>query len=524
MKKTGEEIEFLKNLEENFERAAPVKKVADELSEAGYEPYLVGGCLRDLLIGKIPHDWDLTTNAKPEEIQKVFPESIYENKFGTVGVKTEAKDPAMALVEVTTFRTEGVYTDKRHPDEVKFSDNVEDDLARRDFTVNAMAYLVESDKRNVKGLVDPFGGKEDLKNKVIRAVGNPAERFEEDALRLMRAVRFGAQLGFEIEKKTSEAIREKAGLLEFIAKERIREEFCKMLMTPRAAEGVYRLEELGLLKYVMPELREGIKMDQNLHHIYTVFEHNVNALAYAAKENFPLHLRIASLLHDVGKPKSRGWKVGPKGSRTNKGEKGEWTFYQHQYIGEKIVIPMLDRLKFPKKDIEKIALLVREHMFAFDAEIGTARGARRFVNRVGMENVEDLMRLREADRIGSGTAVAVPMRLRKFKAMIEIAMKDPISAKTLKINGGDVMKLLKIPPGPKVGSVLAVLLENVLDDPKLNDKKKLLAEAEKLGKMGDKELLALREKAKKEIEAAQARVDEGVLAQYGVKGVKYPSK
>ncbi len=511
-----------------------IKLVIDDLISSGYQAYLVGGCLRDLLLGKIPHDWDLTTNAKPEEIQKVFPDSVYENKFGTVGVKTASKDPSMALVEVTTFRTEGVYTDKRHPDEVKFSDNVEDDLARRDFTVNAMAYLVTSDKRNVQGLVDPFGGKEDLQNKIIRAVGNPSERFEEDALRLMRAVRFGAQLGFsagggpasgwEIEKKTAAAIKEKAGLLEFIAKERIREEFCKMLMSQRAAEGVRKLEELGLLKYVMPELREGVGMDQNLHHVFTVFDHNVNALNYAVEQKFPLYLRLAALLHDVGKPRSRGWKTKPGGTRMNNGEKGEWTFYQHQYIGEKIAIPMLDRLKFSKKEIEKIALLVREHMFAFDAEIGTATGARRFVSRVGMENVEDLMKLRECDRIGSGTAVAVPMRLRKFKAMIEIAMKDPISAKTLKINGEDVMKLLKIQPGPKVGAVLAVLLENVLDDPKLNDKKKLLAEAEKLGKMTEKELVALREKAKKEIEAAQKRVDEGVMAQYGVKGSMKKSK
>jgi hypothetical protein len=258
-------------------------------------------------------------------------------------------------------------------------------------------------------------------------------------------------------------------------------------------------------------------MDQNLHHIYTVFEHNVNALDYAAKQDFPLVLRLAALLHDVGKPRSRGWKGNPRGTRVNKGEKGEWTFYQHQYIGEKMVLPMLDRLKFSKKVIEKIALLVREHMFAFDAEIGTARGARRFVSRVGQENVEDLMKLRECDRIGSGTAVAVPMRLRKFKAMIEIALKDPISAKTLKINGKDIMDFLKISPGPKVGAVLAVLLEKVLDKPELNKKESLLKEVKKLGELSERELSALREKARKEIESAQQRIDEGVMAQYGVK-------
>ncbi len=495
-----------------------VKSVADQLAAAGHKAYLVGGCLRDLLLGKNPKDWDLTTDAKPEEIQKVFPDSVYENKFGTVGVKTRAEDPAMALVEVTTFRKEGKYTDKRHPDEITFAKDIEEDLSRRDFTVNAIASLVSADQRRAEVLVDPFGGKEDLLNKVIRAVGKAGERFEEDALRLMRAVRFSAQLDFKIEEETAKAIKEKSGLLEFIAKERIRDELCKLIMTEHAGAGIHRMAELGLLKYVLPELAEGIGMDQNLHHKYTVFEHNLRALDYAVGQKFPLHLRLAALLHDVGKPRSRGWKPTPKGTRENKGAKGEWTFYQHQYIGEKLTVEALDRLKFAKKDIEQVALLVREHMFSFDAEIGTARGARRFVNRVGQENVEDLMKLRECDRIGSGTAVAVPARLRKFKAMIEIAMKDPISAKTLKINGQDVMKTLKIAPGPKVGAVLAVLLENVLDDPKLNDKEKLLEEAKRLGKLGDQELADMRAKAREEIEAEQQRIDEGVMAQYGVKG------
>lgn len=496
-----------------------VKSVADQLIAAGHKAYLVGGCLRDLLLEKSPKDWDLTTDAKPEQIQKIFPDSLYENKFGTVGVKTRSEDPTLAVVEVTTFRKEGKYTDKRHPDEITFAKNVEEDLSRRDFTINAMASLVPKDE-----LVDPFGGEKDLKNKTIRAVGDAAERFEEDALRLMRAVRFSAQLGFEIEKSTAEAVKEKAGLLEFIAKERIRDEFFKLLMTDNAGAGIRRMDELGLLRYVAPEICEGVGMDQNLHHTYTVFEHNVRALEYAVSQKFPLHLRIAALLHDVGKPQARGWKATAKGTRVNKGEKGEWTFYQHQYIGEKLSVEVLDRLRAPKQLTEQVALLVREHMFSFDSEIGTARGARRFVSRVGQENVEDLMKLRECDRIGSGTAVAVPARLRKFKAMIEIAMKDPISAKTLKINGQDVMKNLKIEPGPKVGAVLAVLLERVIDDPKLNDKEKLLAEAKKLGKLSDEELADMRAKARKEIELAQERIDEEVMSQYGVKGSAKKSK
>lgn len=493
-----------------------VKLIADKLAASGYQVFLVGGCLRDLLLGAVPKDWDLTTDARPDEIAKIFPDSVYENKFGTVGVKTRSADPTLAVVEVTTFRKEGKYTDKRHPDKITFAKNVEEDLSRRDFTVNALALSLSNGTE--EEIVDPFGGREDLQKKMIRAVGDAGERLEEDALRLMRAVRFSAQLGFEIEEKTAKAVKEKAGLLEFIAKERIRDEFFKLLMTDDAGGGVRRMEELGLLKHAVPEICEGVGMDQNLHHQYTVFEHNVRALEYAVDQKFPLHLRVAALLHDVGKPGSRGWKATPKGTRLNKGEKGEWTFYQHQYIGERLAVEALDRLRAPKQLIEQVALLVREHMFSFDAEIGTARGARRFVNRVGQENVDDLMKLRECDRIGSGTAVAVPARLRKFKAMIEIAMKDPISAKTLKINGQDVMRALKIEPGPKVGAVLAVLLEKVLDNPKLNNEKILLAEAEKLGKMGDKELADLRVQARLEIENAQQRIDEEVMAQYGVRG------
>jgi len=510
----------LKNLEQRFEEAKEIKDVSDKLTDAGFEPYLVGGCLRDLLLGQKPKDWDFTTNAKPEQIQKTFPESVYENQFGTVAVKTGSEDPAMKIVEVTTFRKEGKYTDKRHPDEVKFAETVEEDLSRRDFTINAMAYQVTTGVRRTAGLVDPFGGRRDLENKLIRAVGNPAERFQEDALRLMRAVRLATRLGFEIEEKTAEAIKANAGLIEFIAKERIAQELEKLLMTENAGNGIRKMEKLGLLKYVIPELCEGVEMDQNMHHIYTVFEHNVHALEYASSKKFPLYLRLASLLHDVGKPKSRDWEARPEGTRINQGKRGEWTFYQHQYIGERMVLEILDRLKFPRKEIEKIALLVREHMFSYDPEMGTTRGARRFVNRVGVENVDDLMKLREADRIGSGVEVAVPYRLRHFKAMIERAMKDPISAKMLKVKGKDIMDELSIEPGPKVGAVLAILLEKALDNPEFNEKEKLLKEVQTLGKLSDKKLSEMREQAKKQAVEAQKRVDEAIMTQYRVESVK----
>ncbi len=279
-----------------FSAPKEVIAVAKTLAEGGFEAYLVGGCVRDVLLGREPKDWDIATNARPEEMQKLFPDSVYENDFGTVGVKTESEDPKLRVIEITTYRIEGKYTDKRHPDEVKFATKIEDDLARRDFTVNALAMNFAED------VIDPFGGKDDLKKKVICTVGKPEERFGEDALRLMRAVRFAVELDFTIEPATRKAIEKLAGELEMIAKERVRDELIKILMTPSAAKGIILLEELGLLKYVLPELREGVGIGQNKHHIYTVFEHNVRALDYSAKKNYSLAVRMASLLHDVGKP------------------------------------------------------------------------------------------------------------------------------------------------------------------------------------------------------------------------------
>src|SRR3989339_576106 len=224
-------MEFLKNLEDKFEKTEEVRDIADKLTDAGFEPYLVGGCLRDLLLGKNPKDWDLTTNAKPEEIQKIFPDSVYENKFGTVGIKTKSEDPTLKLVEVTTFRLEGKYTDKRHPDEIKFAKTVEDDLSRRDFTINAIALdpsgLSLLDPKGRES-IDPYNGQKDIRAKLIRCVGNSNERFNEDALRLMRAVRFAMELNFNIEEDTKLSINKNAKLLSFIAKERVKDELIKI--------------------------------------------------------------------------------------------------------------------------------------------------------------------------------------------------------------------------------------------------------------------------------------------------------
>ncbi|MBI4991841.1 MAG: CCA tRNA nucleotidyltransferase [Candidatus Harrisonbacteria bacterium] len=478
------------------------------LEKANFEAYLVGGCLRDLLIGKEPKDWDVATNAKPEELQKLFPESVYENQFGTVGVKTGSEDSALKIVEITTYRLEGKYTDKRHPDEVRFAKTVEEDLSRRDFTINAMALRCDTNIRmrandtNEYGLVDPYGGKNDLKNKIIRAVGNPEERFQEDALRMMRAVRFMAQLGFTIEAETGEAIKKHSGLLEFISKERVRDELSKLLMTENAADGIRKMQELGLLKQALPELTEGVEMGQNKHHIYSVFEHNVRSLDYAIKQNFPLHLRLASLLHDVGKP------------RAKRGDGPDSTFYGHQVVGEKMALEILDRLHFSREDVEKIALLVREHMFVYDPETFTDAGARRLLRRVGKENIDDLFKLREADRIGSGVPKAQPYRLRHLKFRVEKVSQDPISAKMLKVNGADVMREANIQPGPKIGFVLSILLEEVLDDPILNEKEKLIERIKALGQMEEKQLAEMAKFAKKSADEAQGRIEEEIKKKY----------
>lgn len=479
-----------------------VLDIGAALKKAGFKAYLVGGCVRDLLLDKEPKDWDVATSATPEQIQKIFSGSVYENNFGTVGVKTDSSDPALKIIEVTTYRLEGKYTDKRHPDEIKFAKTIEEDLARRDFTVNALALEVGSLKLEI---IDPYGGQKDLNEKIIRAVGNPEERFKEDALRLMRSIRFAAQLGFTIEKNTEEAAIKHAGLLEFISKERVRDEFSKLIMTDNAAAAVEEMRKTGFLKYVIPELSEGFGVAQNKHHIYTIFEHNIRSLDYAAINNFPLHLRLAALLHDVGK------------TRAKRGEGTDATFYGHQVIGERMVVEILDRLRFSKDMIEKIAVLIREHMFVYDPEAVTDAGARRLLRRVGPENVEDLLLLREADRIGSGVPKAQPYRLRHLRFRLEKVSNDPISAKMLKVNGEDIMRELKIAPGPKIGSILAILLEEVLDDPALNDKDLLADRIKYFSKLNDKQLVEMAKFAKKSANEAQTRIEEEIKKRYFVK-------
>ncbi len=459
-----------------------VVDIIEKLNSAGFQGYAVGGCVRDLLLDNEPKDWDVTTNAKPEEIQNLFPEHVYENTFGTVAIKTGSEKPELALIEVTPYRIEGKYTDKRHPDNIKFADKLEDDLSRRDFTINAMAVDVDGK------VTDLFNGQKDLKSKVIRTVGDAEERFGEDALRLLRAVRFATVLGFKIENKTLEALNKNSNWLIAISKERIRDEFVKIINSDNAYEGILLLYETGLLKHIVPELLEGVGVGQNLHHIYTVWEHNTLALKYAISKNYSLEVRLGSLFHDIGKPK------------TKRGDGKNSTFYGHDVVGAKITAEIMDRLKFPKDISEKIIKLVRYHLFYYNVDEVTESSVRRLLVNVGPENINDLIKIREADRIGSGTPKAVPYKLRHLKYIIDKVSHDPISVKMLKVNGEDVLKELETKPGPKVGLILNYLLAEVIDDPKKNTKEYLEQRIHELDKKSPEELKKSLEKIEKAIE------------------------
>jgi tRNA nucleotidyltransferase/poly(A) polymerase len=379
------------------------------------------------------------------------------------------------------------------------------------------AGLAELDKEVLAShLVDPFRGQDDLEGKIIRTVRDPEERFEEDALRLMRAVRFvvelgsysignGSASGWQIDGETRLAIERKAGLLEMIAKERVRDELIKILMADRAAAGILLLEELDLLRYIIPELREGLGVGQNKHHIYTVFEHNLRALDYAVKKNYSLAVRLASLLHDVGKPRSK------------KGDGPDSTFHAHEVIGERMTVKILDRLRFGKDVIEQVAHLVRHHLFYYNVGEVTAAGVRRFLARVGPENVDDLMKIREADRIGSGVPKAVPYKLRHLLFMIEKVKNDPISPKMLRVTGNDIMFLLSIPPGPRVGYILSILLEEVLDSSQKNLVEYLEKRVHELGKASEAELKEVAKRAKNRKEEFESGVEEEIKKKYYVK-------
>lgn len=444
-----------------------ILEINKKFTDAGFDIYLVGGSVRDLLCKRTVADWDLTTSATPAQMLELFPDSVYENKFGTVGIKVAELEESehKGVVEVTTFRTEKGFSDKRHPEKVKWGKTVEEDLGRRDFTINAMALNISKIKDQKSNMIiDPFGGAKDLENKIIRAVGDAAVRFKEDALRLMRAIRFASQLGFSIEENTLSEIVNDSELLSFIAKERVRDELYKILASDFPYEGVMMLKNTNLLKHIIPELLEGVGVSQvrpGRHHTEDVFTHNVLSLKHTPSTNSVV--RLATLIHDVGKPRV-----------ASSDEEGLIIFHNHEIAGAKIARVVAERLRLSKKDLEKIVILVRWHMFTVDEHI-TDAAVRRFIRRIGVGNVQDMMDLRVGDRLGGGTQTAESWRLKLFKKRLEEQLAPaPFSITDLAINGQDIMKELDIKPGPEIGKILQKLFEEVDEDLEKNNRNYLL--------------------------------------------------
>ncbi len=500
-----------------------VSHVTETLEKAGFEAYLVGGCVRDLVIGREPKDWDITTNAKPDQIIALFEKTVYENEFGTVMViQEDVSRETLRQIEVTPYRIETKYSDFRHPDEVLFSDKLEDDLKRRDFTVNAMALRKANGEASI---TDIFDGIKDIKDKMLKAVGHPDDRFKEDALRMLRAVRIALQLGFSVSYESSESILKNADLIKKISPERIRDELEKIIMSQNPSAGIMMLQKFGLLKNIIPELEEGIGCEQGGEHIYDVWNHLLHALQHAAEKDWPLEVRMAALFHDIGKPRARrfaesgagkGKTLGIQKGLALRSPKKKFTFYGHEVVSEKMAKKIMERLKFSRKEIELVEKLIRNHMFFSDTELITLSAVRRIITKVGKENIWLLMNVRECDRVGMKKKEA-PYRLRKYFVMIEEALHDPISVGQLKINGEFMIKELGIAPGPRMGWILNALLEEVLDDPAKNTEKHLSELVKSLNLLPDGVLKALSDRGKEKKEELEEKEVEKLHSKHGVK-------
>jgi putative nucleotidyltransferase with HDIG domain len=487
-----------------------VMMVLAVLQNASFEAFLVGGCVRDLIMGIKPKDFDVTTNATPEQIIALFPKTFYENTYGTVGVVTCGEDDLpvcsdenVKIVEVTPYRLETTYSDNRHPDEVTWSKDIEDDLRRRDFTCNAIAYNPITGE-----LIDSFEGVQDIHNKVIRAVGSPDLRFNEDALRLMRAVRLMSQLDFDLNSVTRESIEKNAHLLKNISQERIRDEFVKLLLTDFPMRGLILMKDMGILQFVALELERGIGVAQNQAHSFDVWEHNLRTLQHAADKKWPLHIRLSAVFHDVSKPETR---------RFSK-EKGDYTFYGHDVVGGRVTREIMERLKFSKEMTDKVSKFVRWHMFFSDTEQITISAVRRMITNIGKDNIWDLINLRICDRVGTGRPKEEPYRLRMYESMVEQALQDPISLKMLKTNGEKIMSVTHETAGPKIGFVLHALFDEVLENPEKNTEEYLDNRAIELMKLSVDELKKLGEAGKEEMEEKNKEQVQKIRKQFKVKG------
>jgi len=448
----------------------PVKKILSIFLSAKLDIYIVGGAVRDTLMQKKVKDWDFATNAPPEKIQALFPDSFYDNKFGTVGVAGkhigDMENPE-EVYEITTYRSESAYSDHRRPDEVTWGNSIDEDLQRRDFTINAMAIGLANGKLT---FIDPYHGKKDLEDKIIRAVGEASTRFQEDALRMMRGIRFSAQLGFTIELATLQAISKHSSLITHISWERIRDEFLKILVAQYSEEGMQLLYSTGLLQHILPELIEARGIEQSGHHIYDVWTHSLKALAECPSSD-PI-VRLATLLHDIAKPQT--------GRTEKKGKTTTITFYNHEVLGARIAKKVGERLRLSKSEIQRLFTLVRWHMFVYDRHMTDAY-IRRFIRRVGKENINDMFDLRTADRVGSGSK-RTSWRLEEMKKRVEEQFHQPFTLNDMTIDGNDVMRELKLQPSKEIGEILNTLFAQVLEDPTKNTREHLLGELHKFKK------------------------------------------
>ncbi|MBP7740841.1 HD domain-containing protein [Candidatus Woesebacteria bacterium] len=514
--------------------------ILKEIIQNGFEAYIVGGAVRDTLIDSYDEtdtvsgsDYDFTTSATPEQLQKIFPENFYENDFGTISVtKTHLHEQMNRIVEtdqngltpeektinlndatkihpslqsdllnksildekqlvgkieevyeITTFRSDGEYKNFRKPENVSWGETLESDLSRRDFTINAMAIkvpnkflesidfkndkdFIQLDKNNYE-VIDLHNGMADLEYQLIKTVGDPDKRFKEDALRLLRAIRFSVQLNMEIEAETYQSIKTNSNLIEHISWERIRDEFLKMLKSDFPKESIELLDKTGLLKTIMPELLEGKMIMQGGHHIADVWTHNLEALSECPSKD-PI-IRLATLLHDVAKP------------RTLQIINDKPTFYNHEIIGSRMAKTIAKRLRLSGDEIEKVFVLVRYHMFHYQPENSDA-SLRRFMRKVGLNNINDILDLREADRLGSGARKS-SWRLEEMKQRMIEQLHQPFSVSDLDIDGNDLMSELNLKPGKIIGDILNQLFEKVLDDPELNKKDKLIELAKEIIKL-----------------------------------------
>ncbi|WP_319414944.1 HD domain-containing protein [Marispirochaeta aestuarii] len=429
-----------------------VRTINTILSAAGYQCYIVGGAVRNDIAGIQPTDYDLATDATPSEIQRIFHRTVPTGiDHGTVTILLGGEQ-----YEITTFRTESTYSDSRHPDRVEFSSSIEEDLSRRDFSMNALAWNI-SDAR----LIDLYDGVEAIRAGRIVAIGRPEERFAEDPLRILRACRFSAQLGFVIEDKTRQAAAGLCGSLTGISSERVRDEFNKLITGEYCAQGLFLLRDLGILPHILPELHRCTGVFQKGSHSFDVFEHSVYSCEGA--EQSDLVLRLAGLFHDLGKPAS-----------VREAEDGTLSFHRHEILGAEITENFMYRLKYPKQTIREVLHLIRQHMFNYTDE-WTDAAVRRFLARVGKDHIEKLFMLRRADAYGLDRRPLPLDYLSVLQRRIEdiLAEENALSLKDLKVNGRDLMEL-GLPSGPLLGVILDQLLETVLDDPGMNSREKLL--------------------------------------------------